>query len=113
MFRLLPESRFKLNFSRAGLRVELLLIATSAEVNTRHLEVLRRRLARLQDAVGPAARLEVESLPGRTQARVAAYLRGGVIEDRSRWTEYEDWFIDVLGRFEAAIHAAPDIYADW
>ena len=72
-------------------------------------------LEALQAAFGPGPELVSDDLERRqrTQARVAVYLPGARVTDTARWGEYQDWCIDVLGRFRAALGAVPEIRARW
>lgn len=112
MFSPLPGARFKFNFSRDGLRVELLLQAVTAEVNSRRLGVLRANHRDLQEKLGEQPLLRLEPLPGKIQARVAAYLPGHVGQ-RQRWDEFSDWFIDVLDRFDRALREVHAVRRGW
>ena len=113
LFSPLPASRFKCNFSREGLRVELLLQSNDSSVNSRHLITLEQHLHALQQAFGPSPHLQPEPLPGKAQARLAAYLPGAAIADTARWPEYEEWFVDVLDRFDSALKTVPQVRTHW
>jgi hypothetical protein len=109
----LPHTQLKYNFPREGLRLELLLCASSKEENLRHLQLLKQNRAALQAAFGSTATLHFEDLPGRTkQARMAVYASGR-IEDERRWPEFERWFIDVGDRMRAALASVPDLERSW
>jgi len=108
----LPGARIKCNFSRQGLRVELLLESTDQHTNALRLDVLRRHLDQLQHGVGDAAKLRVEPLKSRTQARIAMYLPGTIGEER-RWREFETWFIATAAALKDALAADQALYRDW
>lgn len=112
LFSPLPGARIKCNFSREGLRVELLLQAPDRHTNLRRLAVLRNNLPDLQTAFGAAGRLRPETLEGRKQARIAAY-RAGTIDQHDEWHTYHDWFVDTATRFDHALRAVPAIRTDW
>jgi hypothetical protein len=102
LFSPLPQTRLKCNFSRDGLRVELLLEARERSVNMRRLEILEAHVSELEAALGGAGRLRVEPLDGRTQARIATYRPGGVDEER-RWPEFQTWFINTVEALHCAL----------
>ena len=112
LFSPLPGARIKCNFSRDGLRVELLLRSPDEHVNGQRLAVLSDNLAELQAAFGPADRLRPEPLEGKTQARVAVY-RPGSIDHQDQWRSYQDWFLYVATRLDDALTAVPAIRSDW
>jgi hypothetical protein len=112
LFSPLPGARIKCNFSRDGLRVELLLQSTDPAQNLARLAVLRNHLPELQTAFGQSSRLIVEPLEGKTQARLAAYCRGS-IADQSNWPTYLDWFAETAAALNTALDAVPAIAATW
>jgi hypothetical protein len=112
LFSPLPEARIKCNFSRQGLRVELLLQSNDRAKNLDRLAVLENNLPQLQAAFGRDPHLRPEPLEGKTQARLAAY-RPGQIDAQHEWAAYLDWFIDTATRLTDALDAAPVIRANW
>ncbi|MDX6244537.1 MAG: hypothetical protein QOE76_2260 [Frankiales bacterium] len=115
MYSPLSHAKFKFNFPSEGLRLELLLTSTYRHENLAHLRLLRDHLDALQAAFGPEPRLVSEDLERRqrTQARLAVYLAGARVGQTARWTEFQDWFIDVLRRFHAALGAVPEVQGRW
>jgi Domain of unknown function (DUF4268) len=112
LFSLLPGACLKCNFSRGGLRVELLLEARDALVNTRRLAVLANYLPELQVAVGDARMLRVETLDGKAQSRLATYCPGSV-DEQSRWPEFQKWFIDTAGALGRAVNGVGISGVEW
>jgi len=112
LFSPMPGARIKCNFSRDGLRVELLLQSNDRAKNLARLAVLTNHLPELQAAFGPATRLRPEPLAGKTQARLAAYHRGA-IDEQNEWHTYLDWFIDTVTQLSQALAAASAIPATW
>ncbi len=99
LFSPLPRARIKCNFSREGPRVELLLEAEDAAVNARRLTVLDAHLGELQAALGGWPTLRLESLEGKTQARLAAYRSGTQLEaSLSALPDQVAWIERVRGR---------------
>lgn len=91
------------SFPRAGgprLRVELFLGSPDADANTRLFEQLFARKEEIEARFGEE--LSWEPLHGRKGCRIATHYPGG-IEDRDRWDEYIDWFIDSIRRLKLAI----------
>ena len=115
LYRPLPRAQLKLNFPPSqGLRLELLLASTDREENDRHLALLTDRLPRLQELLGAAPVIVREPLPNRTQARIAVYLAGALIEHRREWPAFEDWCVEVLTRFRAALdEVVPELRRRW
>jgi hypothetical protein len=112
VFSPLPATRLKCNFSRHGLRVELLLESTDRNENSRRLELLSSSLSALQREFGASSTLALERLDDRTQARLATYLAGGIAE-QARWPEFVDWFVDTVPRLTDAITAVPALRERW
>jgi hypothetical protein len=108
----LPGTRIKCNFSRNGLRVELLLHSTDRRMNLHRLEVLVRYLPDLQDLLDSNTIVYSEPLDGRTQARIATYRVGTIAEQRS-WPMFLDWFQTTAIALDHALRAIPAIRAEW
>ena len=98
----LPGARIKCNFSKHGLRVELLLQSRDPVVNNQRLGLLGRCLPELCQAFGDDPGLVLEPLDGRVQARLAAY-RPGTIQDERQWPAFQTWFLDVASRLAGAL----------
>lgn len=112
LFSPLPGARIKCNFSRDGLRVELLLGSGDQRLNAQRLAVLADNLGDLQAAFGTAERLRPEPLEGKTQARIAVY-RAGSIDQQDQWQTYQDWFLNTVTRLDDALSAVPAIGSVW
>jgi Domain of unknown function (DUF4268) len=112
LFSPLPGSRVKCNFSRDGLRVELLLQSSDRSANVRRFHLLIRNLPGLQDAFGPNPILTPEPLEGRTQARLAAY-RPGTIDEQHSWPAFLDWFLNTIIRLDYALNTVRAIEIEW
>lgn len=112
LFSPLPATQLKCNFSRTGLRVELLFTAHDPSVNTHRLQVFERHLPELQRSFGPEQTLHAEALPGRTQTRLAAY-RSGTIREQDSWPEFQDWLIETVVRFSRGLAGSIALIAEW
>jgi hypothetical protein len=112
LLRPLPGARIKCNLSRQGLRVELLLHSPDRATNLRRLEVLTRNLRDLEHAFDGNGILVPEPLPGRTQARPAAY-HPGTIDEQHNWPSFLDWFQRASTGLEHALETTPAIRAVW
>jgi hypothetical protein len=94
------RTRFQFDFSRQGLRHQLLLASTEPSENDQRLVSLKRSRRELEESYGGPLRLE--PLPGRVQTRVADYLPGNILE-RERWDEFSVWFISSGCRLREAL----------
>lgn len=112
LFSPLPGARIKCNFSRDGLRVELLLQSSDRRLNAQRLAVLTDNLRDLQAAFGPAERIRPEPLEGKPQARIAVY-RAGSIDQQDQWQTYQDWFLKTVTRLDNALRTMPAIGSAW
>lgn len=112
LFSPLPGARIKCNFSRDGLRVELLLQSVDRRTNAQRLNVLTDNLRDLQAALGPPELLRPEPLEGKTQARIAVY-RPGSIDNQDQWQTYQDWFLEIATRLDDALRSLPAIGSAW
>jgi hypothetical protein len=112
LFSPLRGARIKCNFSRDGLRVELLLQSVDQGMNDQRLAVLNDNLSDLQAALGTVERLRPEPLEGKTQARLAVY-RTGSIDQQDQWPAYQDWFLNAATRLDQALRSAPAIGSTW
>ena len=108
----LRGARIKCNFSRQGLRVELLLESNDRLQNSARLDLLRRHAARLQSSIGESPRLIVEPLEEKKQARLALYL-SGTIADEHRWPEFQTWFLETATTLERAVRTDDVLSHDW
>ena len=108
----LRGARIKFNFSRQGLRVELLLESNDRLQNSARLELLRRHAPRLQSTIGETPRLIVEPLEEKKQARLALYLSGAIAEEH-RWPEFQTWFLQTAAALERALRTDDVLDRDW
>jgi hypothetical protein len=108
----LPGARIKCNFPRQGLRVGLLLQSRDRTTNLRRLDLLIQSLSELQRALGRESILVPETLPTRTQARLAAY-RPGTLDAQRDWPVFLDWFTSVSVSLEHALRTTPTIRGQW
>jgi hypothetical protein len=98
-----PKCQFQFDFASQGLRHQLLFTASSREANEARLMDLAAVEEQLVEAYG--GELSFETLPGRTQCRVADYLLGATVEDTTRWDEYIEWFLSSGKRLREALEA--------
>lgn len=88
---------------RNRLRHELYIDSGDAGRNMEIFDYLRQRREQLEAAYG--GRLEWEPLPTRRACRIADYKEGCPIEQRERFDEYVEWFIDAGQRLRVALAA--------
>lgn len=79
-------------FYADGLRVEYFLSRTDEETNTRRFVLLQELKENIERQLN--AKLEWESLEGKKSSRIALYGPKGDIEQKEKWSEFIDWFIN-------------------
>ena len=83
------------------LRHELYIGSRDARRNMEIFDYLRQRQEQFEAAYGGP--LQWEDLPNKSACRIADYKHGCTIEQRERFDEYVEWFIDAGKRLRAAL----------